>query len=109
MRICSHRKWPVKYMVAAALASYCLSPALAQTYHPYNDYGARDVRGGASIVIPFGGNKKNANSKPHIEFSFQQSRVQQNPLKFDFNRYSLQDAPIASCLLYTSPSPRDRG
>lgn len=85
-----------KCFATIALTSFCLAPAAAQSYNPSNDFGANGIRGGASIVIPFGGNKKNAHSKPRVEFSFQQSRVQQDQLKLDFNRYSLQNAPITN-------------
>ena len=79
-----------------AILSSSISPVAAQSYHPSRDYGANELRAGASIVIPFGGDKKKANAKPRVEFSFQQSRVQQEQLKLDFNRYSLQQAPIVN-------------
>ncbi len=79
-----------------AILSSSISPVVAQSYHPSRDYGASELHAGANIVIPIGGDKKKANAKPRVEFSFQQSRVQQEQLKLDFNRYSLQQAPIVN-------------
>lgn len=85
-----------KTLACAALASLSISPLAAQSYHPSTDYGTRDVRASASITIPLGGNRDNAKSQPRVEFSFQQSRIEQDRLKLDFNRYSLQNAPITN-------------
>ncbi len=79
-----------------AILSLSLSPVAAQSYHPSQNYGANGLQAGASIVIPFGGDKKKANAKPRVEFSLQQSHVQQEQFKLDFNRYSLQPAPIVN-------------
>lgn len=85
-----------KSLTAISMAAACIATASAQSYHPSTDYGANDLRAGASIVIPFGGDKKKTNTKPRVEFSFQQSTVQQDKIKLDFNRYSLQAAPITN-------------
>ena len=86
-----------KYIIASALlSSAAISPAMAQSFHPSQNYGARDFRAGASFVIPLGGIKKKANSKPRVEFSLQQSRIEKNRLQLDFNSYSLQNAPITN-------------
>ncbi len=89
-------KFTTKSAALLAIISTAITPLSAQSYHPSQDYGMRDVRAGASIVIPFGGNRNDIRTKPRVEFSFQQSRIQQDQLKLDFNRYSLQDDPITN-------------
>lgn len=77
-----------------AMVAFSISPLTAQTYHPSRDYGASSFRANVGITIPLGGDKKQALSKPRVDFGFQQSRIEQEQLKLDFNRYSLQQAPI---------------
>ena len=60
----------------------------------------------SSTIVPATFQKNDANCLIAIE---QAQRLRVSPLMVMQNLYVIQGRPSWSCLLYTSPSPRDRG
>lgn len=56
--------------------------ASAQSVHPLHQFGERDMRGSINLTIPLGGQRNTAASKPQLNISLQQSRLEQDSYKF---------------------------
>ncbi len=87
--------WESDYMIQklksisllVLIASLFPTGVSAQSLHPLHQYGERDMRSSINLTIPLGGKRNAATSKPQINLSFQQHRVQQH--RYNFSPSSL--------------------